>query len=352
MQPIFTIDEFITKEIQELSKLKDFNQYVKIQIKPHQGFFFFSNFAILTIGDLMDSNIIIEKEKQIIDDISDKYDYDSNIRHLLYVIIPAFIIKYGIQREKLILNTFKTIKIVKSNKINNTIKAFYSSTIKHQNNTYTTKRYMVIQNYNQTSLVELLDNLVHEFNHALNSVNNEIKETNRFLYLRTGLTYRIYKKEDLSFIKKEPSYLLEEIINTKQTEDIINIIKSFDQSNSSIGNTIYAINSETQQNYNSKSYFLESYICKQILTNRTFINTLENLRITGDIYDIDKWFDDIIGKKGSYQELIYLLNEIYKFELEYIEKKYFKFLLVNKIKNTSKRIMTIVETFNSNVNYR
>lgn len=30
MQPIFAIEEFITKELQELAKLKDFNQYVKI----------------------------------------------------------------------------------------------------------------------------------------------------------------------------------------------------------------------------------------------------------------------------------------------------------------------------------
>ena len=46
-------------------------------------------------GDSMDSNLIIEKERVYIDQISDKYNYDDNIRHLLYIIIPAFIIKYG-----------------------------------------------------------------------------------------------------------------------------------------------------------------------------------------------------------------------------------------------------------------
>ena len=69
--------------------------------------------------------------------------------------------------------------------------------------------------------------------------------------------------------------MLEEIINTKQTEDIINIIKSFDQNNSIISNTIYAINTETEHKYSSEAYFLQSYICKEILTNRTFISTLE-----------------------------------------------------------------------------
>ena len=52
----------------------------------------------------MDSNVIIEKEKEFIDNVSNQYNYDSNIRHLLYIIIPAFVIKYGIQKEKLILN--------------------------------------------------------------------------------------------------------------------------------------------------------------------------------------------------------------------------------------------------------
>ena len=36
---------------------------------------------------------------------------------------------------------------------------------------------MVIQNYQKNSLVDLLDNLVHEFNHAINSSINEIKIT-------------------------------------------------------------------------------------------------------------------------------------------------------------------------------
>ena len=46
----------------------------------------------------MDSNAIIEREKAFIDKISDKYNYDSNIRHLLYLIIPAFIIKYDLNK--------------------------------------------------------------------------------------------------------------------------------------------------------------------------------------------------------------------------------------------------------------
>ena len=60
----------------------------------------------------MDSNKLIEKEHKYIDMICDKFNYDSNIRHLLYIIIPAFIIKYGIKRENLIRKTFENISCV------------------------------------------------------------------------------------------------------------------------------------------------------------------------------------------------------------------------------------------------
>ncbi|MCI8568450.1 MAG: hypothetical protein HFJ11_00535 [Bacilli bacterium] len=300
----------------------------------------------------MDSNKLIEKEHKYIDMICDKFNYDSNIRHLLYIIIPAFIIKYGIKRENLIRKTFENIKIICSNQENKVVKAYYTTSLRCNENSYFTNKYMIVQNYNNISLIELLDNLIHEFNHAINSYNNEIKVTKNYIYLRTGLTYRIYKKGDLSFVKKEASYILEEIINTKQTEDIINIIKTFDSSNSFFSNTIYAINNETNFNYKSKSYYLGSFVCKKILSNKTFIKTLENLRITGEIYDIDKWFDNIVGKNNSYNELIVFLNDIYNLEVEYSKKKFFKSLILNKIKLISSKIIKIVEMFDNNVNYR
>ena len=300
----------------------------------------------------MDSNLVIEKEKAFIDQISDRYEYDDNIRHLLYIIIPAFVIKYGIKNESLILNTFRDIRIIKSDKQDKYVKAYYSSHPVYENGEYSTVKFMVIQNYNKISLIDLLDNLVHEFNHAVNSYRDEIRVTKNYIYLRTGLTYRVYKKDPLSFVRKDPSYLLEEIINTKQTEEVINIIKSFDFENRDISNTIYAINNETDHKYNSNSYYLESYACKQILENRTFINTLANLRLVGEVFNITKWFDDITGQEGSYKELISLLNKIYDLEKEYIDRKLFKSLTLGKIRETSRKIMRIVETFNNNVNYR
>ena len=300
----------------------------------------------------MDANLVIQREKAFIDKISDEYKYDNNIRHLLYVIIPAFIIKYGVSKENLILNTFRDIKIVSSEKQEKYIKAIFSSKPVFRDDEYKTIKHMVLYNYTNTDLVNLIDNLVHEFNHAVNSYVNEIKTTKKYIYLRTGLTYRIYNKETLVFIKKDPSYLLEEIINTKQTEEIINIIKSFNKTNKEISNMVYAINAETSHKYSSNSYYLESTICKQILENRTFINTLANLRVNGEVYNIDKWFDDITGSEGSYKELNRLLNEIYSLEIEYTNKKLLKGLILNRIRDRSREVMRIVKKFDRNVTFR
>ena len=60
----------------------------------------------------MNSEAIIEREKNVIQDICILYGYDSNISHLLYLMIPAFIIKYGISNEKLILDVFRNIQII------------------------------------------------------------------------------------------------------------------------------------------------------------------------------------------------------------------------------------------------
>lgn len=301
----------------------------------------------------MNENYILEREKPYIEEISNKYQYDSNIKHILYLMIPAFIIKYGTSKEKLILNTFNDIQIIKSNKESKMVKAYYSSTPKKRNNNdFITKKFMVIYNYQEIGLIDLLDNLVHEFNHAINSYINEINISSKYLYLRTGLTYRIYDKETLNFIKKDNSYVLEEIINTKQTSDIINIIKKMEPADNSLKNTIYAINAETNHHYNSEAYYLQSYICKEILNNRTFLPTLENLRINGEIYDISNWFDDIMGEKGKYRELINLLKEVYELEVEYVNKNFFKSIIRNKIRDTSRKIMKLIEKFNQNVNFR
>ena len=74
-------------------------------------------------------------------------------------------------------------------------------------------------------------------------------------------------------------------------------------------------------------------------------------RIT-KIYDINNWFDNIVGSKGKYKELNKLLLEVYNLEIELMNKKIFKKFTINKIREKSRDIMEIIEEFNNNVNFK
>ena len=76
------------------------------------------------------------------------------------------------------------------------------------------------------------------------------------------------------------------------------------------------------------------------------------MRINGEIYEIDKWFDNIIGTNGKYKELNKILVEVYSLETVLSKKKMFKKSAINKIRNKSIEIMMIIKEFNKNVNFK
>ena len=75
---------------------------------------------------------IIERYSKLVEDISLKYNYDSNIKHLLYLIIPAFSIKYK-YREKLINDTFSSIPIMINKEKTGNVNAYYTSIPRSEN---------------------------------------------------------------------------------------------------------------------------------------------------------------------------------------------------------------------------
>ena len=296
---------------------------------------------------------LVHKYISFVDEISNIYQYDGNIKHLLYLIVPAFVTKYTIYKESLILNTFRNVPIMISHENNDIIQAFYTSILQHVEDKIVTKKYVVLKNYNRVSLVQLLDNLVHEFNHAVNSYQKEILIKDNTLYLRTGLSYAKYDVNNLEAISKDDSYILEEILNTHQTEEIINYIKNYhDRERIEFNHTVDAINHETDDKYKSSAYYLENTLMRDILNNKTFISTLNNLRITGDILDISDWFNHITGDNDSYQKLIQYLKEIMNLEEKYSTQKFFKNRTIEKIKDYIRKIMNIIDTFNQNCNYK
>ncbi len=300
----------------------------------------------------MDSRLV-DKYIPLVNEISDKYGYDDNIKHLLYLIIPAFVTKYSIYKENLIINTFSNVRIMISEEISSTTYAFYTSIPHYEKDKIITVKYIVIQNYQNVSLVQLMDNLVHEFNHAVNSYQKEMLIDEHVLSLRTGLTYARYSLPDLSPIKKDDSYILEEILNTNQTEEIINIIKCYsDPNHVNLNTTIYSLNHETGSQYTSQAYYLENTLMKSILDNKTFLATLNNLRLSGDVEDIEGWFDHITGDKKSYYQLNQYLLELMKLEEKFSDQKFFRNGIITKMKQLVQKILNIITTFNQNCNYK
>ena len=117
-------------------------------------------------------NLLINNYIPFVDEISNKYNYDTNIKHLLYVIVHAFIAKYSPTNELTILNCFKNVKIYIKEHDKNVTASFSRSLINDENG-YKTNKIITINPFSLSSLSKILDNIIHEFNHAVNSVNNE-----------------------------------------------------------------------------------------------------------------------------------------------------------------------------------
>lgn len=318
----------------------------------------------MMIGDNMKQdniNAFLNKYIDFTNQLSDKFHYPSNIKHVLYLIIPAFVIKYGFKEERTILSCFDSVPIYINNSNNKVCTAYFDRKLHKKEEQGLIKYYssgeIVINNYQGSTLIELIDSLVHEFNHAINSVTNEVKWNDEEVSLRTGLSYIHFFREDINKVKSRSTDItLEEIINTKQTESIINIINSFSQykiENLEFSNTLYALSHDIEKNgYVSNAYYFQSYICKELMKNKTFIPTVENLRFKGNVDDIESWFDDITGKKGSYKRLTFLLDRILKGEMELGKVRWFKKYKVNKIMEKSREVLEIVNTFDKNCIYR
>ena len=62
-----------------------------------------------------------------VDNTLKEYNYDEDIVHLLYIIIPAFIVKYGLDSKNKILKVFKQVPIVIKKNDEQILQAYYAS---------------------------------------------------------------------------------------------------------------------------------------------------------------------------------------------------------------------------------
>ncbi|MDO5569046.1 MAG: hypothetical protein Q4G04_02900 [bacterium] len=306
-------------------------------------------------------NSLIQRCILLIDELDLTYHYPSNTKHLLYLIITSFILKYGLKNEKMIISALKEIQIiVNQNEIPDNLVAHFERKIlfDEDGKPYTRKK-IVIDNYFSVPTINLLDSVIHEFNHAINSYKKEMSFTNEQIILRCGLSTSTFDKNNLvaGGTNKKNVYL-EEVINTYQTEEIINIIASLANmniENEIINNTLYVVNSELNgQKYESEAYYLQNKICRSLIENKTFINTVSSLRLSGDIFDIEKWFNNIVYIDNAFEKLSTLLDKISQEEVNYskIKLSLFRKRKLKTIKNMTDEVFLIINEFNNNCSYK
>lgn len=300
--------------------------------------------------DLNQENInqFLNKYVTFVNEISNDLEYNSNIRHLLYIIVPAFVAKYGINNEQTVLNCFKNTKVY-IREHNKNVSAAFNRSLRKEGSKYYTDKFITVNSFSRSSLSTIIDNIVHEFNHAVNSINNEVIVTDEFIKVRTGLTTLNYNRENLVFIDKSNETVLEEILNTNQTEEIIEIIKSFSSfyiENSELANSLFSLKKELgHKKYSSDAYSYHKKICTILIDNKTFTPTINNLRFKGLIEDIPGLFDNVVGELGSYIKLNEMLTDLHNLIIKYSESKMFKNRYLKKIKIVSDDITRLIEDY-------
>ena len=300
-------------------------------------------------------NQLFDLSKNFVDNELKEYKYSNDIKHLLYIIIPAFIIKYGFDNRNKITKIFKLVPFVEKESNEKRLQAFYASVPVEVGPQIITKKFIVLNRYQDKPLMELIDNIVHEYNHAVNSINYEVKWDEENIYVRTGLSYIRYNKKNYQDNSKADSYILEEIINTKQTEEIIDIINSLNKYNindTSISTTLYNINKYINDKYSSEAYLFQSSICKELMNNNTLISVLSNMRFQGLVSEIPYFFDNVTGIENSYDNLIRILNESVKLEEEYSKIKFFKKRKIRNVLKLYNDAKEIIDIFNRNYHFK
>lgn len=304
--------------------------------------------------DQSNINLFLNKYIGFVDEISKSFLYDNNIKHLLYLIVPAFVYKYGISNESLVLNCFKNVRVVVLNQDNKNVFASFNRGLKKNDDKYYTNKYISIYNYKNNKLTMLIDNIVHEFNHAINSLNNEIFLNDSYVLVRSGISSSYYDK-NLKFVKKSKDIYLEEVINTAQTEEIIDIINSFGRysiDNVEFTNTLFSLKNEISSNkYESEAYGYLKYVCKELINNRSFYSTVNNFRLSGNIFEIESFFNNVVGTSNAYKELIDLLDDLYSLIRKY-DNAIFKNFILSKIKSKSNSIIELIKIYDNNCNYK
>lgn len=282
-------------------------------------------------------NSFIDNLALFVDELSEKYRYDNNIRHLLYLVIPSFVSYYGFGKVKIIKEIFENVPIF----LFDAKDGVFAKYEKYINDNKISAR-ILVSNINNNAISDTVDQLIHEYNHAINSYYNAFIDGK----MRTGISFSSNGVSD-------NRYILEETINTYQTEKIIEYIKNFDENaikNKEVANTIYNLKHDHYGRFKSKAYHLYTELLKDFFKINSLMLTLEDNRFYGDIDSFISYFD-LVLYKGSFDILNTKLSLLDINIKEYERRKIFKKKKLFKIRTLAREIINLINDFNKNSIY-
>ena len=269
-------------------------------------------------------NQLFDYSKCMVDSLTKKNSQDEDIKNILYLVFAGMVSYYGYENindickafsNKFIYDSkrqfFKYIKDknIKVSNINDTMGTFIQrASLKNTpfGDYYNVDNTIFIFKSVFYDMIELIDTVVHEYNHLLNSLNKPIVDIDSKIYLRCGLRLTSFDE------KNNPvyNYNIEEGMNVLQTMQIVNKILYF--SNFSIKDKKLAdiLNHIKNSDYNSKGHGYESVInlIGPLYQNSSFKSLVNSTRITGNV----KTFSDYFDRKtygGAYNELCSSLDK-------------------------------------------
>lgn len=218
------------------------------------------------------------------------------------IILAAMISYYGFENLDTIYKAFEKtyfsdeIIPMESKNKNTLIEAYCSFDISRDLN----NRYYIDRTINfgvkQLNESEKVKSLTHEINHIVNSIISSICKRNNSLLFRSGMALH-----SLDGMYSESVYFEEAVDESQAIEifDIIGLFKNFNIKNPSIAQEIQKIN----PNIVRDDYKILVSSIKPLYMNQEFNYILKNKRLTGELKEIRKHFDDKVGIPNAFQDL-------------------------------------------------
>ena len=258
-------------------------------------------------------NYLLNYSKLMVDEISQNKASQNDFKSFQYLIFAGMISYYGFEHIDAIYKAFHNTEFINVSSDSNGVfdeagrrtTADCQTVLSFRNGKYHIKnsiRYLL----SISDVSQLLDCLIHEVNHVVNSVMSPICKRDSSLVYRMGVN--IYALDD-SFSESE---ILEETFNVLQTQEIKGHIRSFLNYSIYDSNIAATLDILRRAKVNWGEIGYESVVpdIKPLYLHRDFNCLLKENRLSGDIKEIRFAFDQKVGI-GSFVDLSNHLEAIW-----------------------------------------